>query len=73
VNLPSERLVLAFGCGIAAVAYVYWTAWAVERGLGWTSVASVRAAVPLAATALLALLLRAVRFVHDDGPGDPPT
>lgn len=73
MNLPSERLVLALGSAIAAVAYVYWTAWAVDRGLGWTSVAAVRAAVPLAATVLLALLLRAVRIVHDDRSGDPPS
>lgn len=66
MNLPSERLVLLFGCAIAAVAYVYWTVQAVRLGLGWTSVAGLRAAVPLAATVLLALILRAVRAVHDD-------
>ena len=61
MNLPPERLVLAFGCGIAAVAYVYWTAQAVQRGLGWTSVASLRAGVALLGCLLLALVLRAVR------------
>lgn len=68
LNLPSERLVLAFGCGIAAAAYVYWTVEGLRLGVGWTSVAALRAAVPLGATFLLALLLRAVRSLHDRGP-----
>ncbi len=59
MNLPTERLVLAFGCGIAAVAYVYWTVEAVQLGLGWSSTASVRAGVVLVGTVLLALVLRA--------------
>lgn len=66
MNLPSERLVLTFGCAIAAVAYVYWTVRAVRLGLGWTSAAALRAAVPLAGTVLLALILRAVRSAHGD-------
>ena len=66
MNLPSERLVLAFGCGIAAAAYVYWTVEGLRLGVGWTGVAATRAAVPLAATFLLALLLRAVRAIHED-------
>ncbi len=65
MNLPSERLVLAFGVAISAAAYAYWTAWALDRGLGWAGPAAARAAVPLAATLLLALLLRAVRSLHD--------
>lgn len=68
MNLPSERLVLALGGGIAAVAYVYWTIEGFRLGVSWTSVAAIRAAVPLAATLLLALLLRAVRSLHDRGP-----
>ncbi|MDT0633045.1 hypothetical protein RQM47_06145 [Rubrivirga sp. S365] len=68
MNLPSERLVLAFGFGIAAAAYVYWTVEGFRLGVGWTSVAALRAAVPLGATLLLALLLRAVRSLHDRGP-----
>jgi len=51
VNLPTERLVLAFGCGIAAVAYLYWTVEAVRHGVGWSSIASLRAGVVLAAGA----------------------
>ena len=70
MNLPSERLVLALGSAIAAAAYVYWTARAVRLGLGWTGAAAVRAAVPLGATVLLALLLRAVRRLHGDRPDD---
>ena len=59
MNLPTERLVLTFGCAIAAVAYVYWTAEAIDLGFGWTSIASARAAVVLAGTLLLVLVLRA--------------
>ena len=75
VNLPTERLVLAFGCGIAAAAYVYWTVEAVRLGIGWASVASLRAGVVLGATVLLALVLRAAfrtnRQVGADRPPDP--
>ncbi len=70
MDLPTERLVLAFGCGIAAAAYLYWTVEAVRLGLGWTSVASVRAAVVLGGTVLLALVLRAARNLNDPPP--PP-
>lgn len=69
MNLPTERLVLVFGCGIAAAAYLYWTAEAVRLGLGWTSVASLRAAIALGGTVLLALILRAARHLND--PDDP--
>lgn len=69
MNLPTERLVLAFGCGIAAVAYVYWTAEAIRLGLGWTSIASARAGVVLLGTVLLALVLRAVARANP--PPDP--
>ena len=65
MNLPTERLVLVFGCGIAAVAYVYWTVEAARLGLGWTAIASLRAAVVLGATVLLALVLRAVRHANN--------
>ena len=68
LNLPSERLVLAFGVGIAGAAYVYWTVQGLRLGVGWTSVAALRAAVPLGATLLLAVLLRAVRSLHDRRP-----
>ena len=68
MNLPPERLVLAFGCGIAAAAYAYWTAEAVQLGLGWTSVASLRAGVTLAGTLLLALVLRAARRSNPPPP-----
>ena len=68
MNLPPERLVLAFGCGIAAVAYVYWTVEAVQMGLGWTRVASLRAGVTLAGTLLLALVLRAARRSNPPPP-----
>jgi hypothetical protein len=69
MNLPTERLVLTFGCAIAVVAYVYWTAEAIDLGLGWTSIASVRAAVVLAGTLLLALVLRAAARANP--PPDP--
>ena len=69
MNLPTERLVLAFGCGIAAVAYLYWTVEAIQLGLGWTSIASARAGVVLAGTALLALVLRAAARANP--PPDP--
>ena len=68
MNLPSERLVLAFGVGIAGAAYVYWTVQGLRLGVGWPSVAALRAAVPLGATLLLAVLLRAVRSLHDRRP-----
>lgn len=70
MNLPTERLVLGIGCGIAAAAYVYWTAEAVRLGAGWTSAASLRAAVALGAVLLLALVLRVVRRVNQP-PDDP--
>ena len=70
MNLPTERLVLAFGCGIAAAAYLYWTLQAIDLGLGWTSVASLRAAVVLGATVLLALVLRAA--IRTNKPPDDP-
>lgn len=69
MNLPTERLVLAFGCGIAAAAYAYWTVEAHRLGLGWTPVASARAAVVLAGTLLLALVLRAAARANP--PPDP--
>jgi hypothetical protein len=69
VNLPTERLVLAFGTAIAAAAYVYWTVRSLQLGLGWTSVASVRAGVVLAAFVLLALVLRFA--AHTNRPPDP--
>ena len=69
MNLPTERLVLVFGCGIAAVAYLYWTIEAIQLGLGWTSIASLRAGVVLLGTVLLALLLRAVKRANP--PPDP--
>ncbi|WP_420454212.1 hypothetical protein [Rubrivirga sp.] len=69
MNLPTERLVLAFGCGIAAVAYLYWTVEAVQLGLGWSSIASVRAGVVLVGTVLLALVLRAAARANP--PPDP--
>ena len=64
MNLPSERLVLAFGVAIAGAAYVYWTVQGVRLGLGWTSTASVRAAVALGGVLLLALVLRAAKRVN---------
>ena len=70
MNLPTERLVLAFGCGIAAAAYLYWTVEALQLGLGWTSTASLRAAVVLGGTALLALVLRAA--IRTNRPPDDP-
>lgn len=70
MNLPTERLVLAFGCGIAAVAYLYWTVEAAHLGLGWTSVASLRAGVVLVGTLLLALVLRAAARANPP-PDDP--
>ena len=70
MNLPTERLVLAFGCGIAAVAYLYWTVEAVRLGLGWTAVASLRAGVVLVGTVLLALVLRAA--TRSNPPPDDP-
>ena len=69
MNLPPERLVLAFGCGIAAAAYGYWTVEAIRLGLGWTSLAAIRAAVVLGATLLLALVLRAASRANP--PPDP--
>ncbi len=69
MNLPTERLVLAFGCAIAAVAYLYWTAEAVRHGVGWSSVASLRAGVVLVGTLLLALVLRAA--ARANRPPDP--
>ncbi len=69
MNLPTERLVLAFGGGIAAAAYLYWTVEAVRLGLGWTSIASARAGVVLAATVLLALVLRSATRANQ--PPDP--
>ena len=53
------------GGGISAAAYVYWTVEGIRLGVGWTDVAAIRAGVPLAGTFLLALLLRAVRRLHD--------
>ena len=69
MNLPTERLVLGFGAAIAAAAYAYWTARAVGLGLGWTSTASLRAGVVLAAFVLLALVLR---FAAHTNRQDPP-
>ena len=71
MNLPTERLVLVFGCGIAAAAYLYWTVEAVRLGLGWTSIASLRSAVVLGATVLLALVLRAARHLNDSDDTPP--
>ena len=70
-NLPPERLVLAFGCGIAAAAYAYWTAEAVRYGLGWSSIASLRAGGALLGCLLLALVLRAVRRSNSPPPDSP--
>lgn len=70
MNLPSERLILAFGVGIAAAAYGYWTYRSIQLGLGVTETASIRAGVVLGALLLLALLLRAVAHVNQP-PGDP--
>lgn len=64
-NLPPERLVLAFGLGIAAVAYVYWTAVGIDRGEGWTGVPSMRALVALGGAGVLALLLRLIRSIDE--------
>ncbi len=58
MNLPTERLVLAFGAAIAAAAYLYWTVRSLQLGLGWTSTASIRAGVVLVAFVILSLLLR---------------
>ena len=69
MNLPPERLVLAFGSGIAAAAVLYWAAEAAGLGLGWGAVAAPRGAVVLGATLLLALVLRAVRRANR--PPDP--
>ena len=68
VNLPSERLVLAFGTAIAGAAYAYWTVRSVQLGLGLTSTASVRAGVVLAAFVLLALVLRFAEHTNRHNP-----
>lgn len=70
MNLPTERLVLAFGCGIAGAAYLYWTAEAARLGLGLSGIASLRAGVVLAGTVLLALVLRAAARANRP-PDDP--
>ena len=66
MNLPTERLVLAFGVGIAVVAYGYWTVQGLRFGEGWTGVASLRAGVVLGAVLLLALVLRAAKRVNGE-------
>ena len=68
MNLPTERLVLAFGTAIAAAAYAYWTARSLRLGLGLTSTASVRAGVVLAAFVLLALVLRFAIHTNRNDP-----
>ena len=70
MNLPPERLVLAFGCGISAVAYVYWTVEAARFGPAISAVPAVRAGVSLGATVLLALVLRLVSLANRPPP-DP--
>ncbi|MEM1116328.1 MAG: hypothetical protein AAF845_07080 [Bacteroidota bacterium] len=67
MNLPTERLVLAFGAGIAVLAYGYWTVRELRLGEGLTGIASLRAGVVLGAMILLALVLRAVKAVN---PGE---
>ena len=69
MNLPTDRLVLAFGAGIAAVAYGYWTVETARLGLGWSAVPAVRAGVVLVGTVLLALVLRAA--ARANRPPDP--
>jgi hypothetical protein len=65
MNLPSERLILAFGVGLAAAAYAYWTVDSLRAGLGWTGGASLRAGGVLGAMLLLAVILRAIRAVSE--------
>ena len=67
MNLPTEKLVLAFGVGIAVLAYGYWTVRSLRLGEGLGGVASLRAGVVLGAILLLALVLRAVKKAN---PGE---
>ena len=69
MNLPTERLVLTFGVGIAVAAYGYWTLHSLRLGLGVTATASLRAGVVLTAVLLLALVLRVATRVNR--PPDP--
>ncbi|GAB5534141.1 MAG: hypothetical protein Rubg2KO_03900 [Rubricoccaceae bacterium] len=64
-NLPSERLVLLFGVGIALAAYLYWTAVGLRQGEGWTDVPALRALFVLGSVGLLAGLLRVIRAIDE--------
>ena len=64
-NLPSERLVMMFGVGIALAAYIYWTAVGLGRGEGWTNIPSLRALFVLGSVLLLAGLLRVIRAIDE--------
>lgn len=64
-RLPSERLVLGFGIGIALSAYIYWTVVGLNRGEGWTNVPSLRALFALGSVILLAVLLRVIRAIDE--------
>ena len=64
-NLPTERIVLWFGIGIAAAAYLYWSALGFSRGEGWSSVPALRALGALAGITLLTVLLRLIRSIDE--------
>lgn len=61
---PYERLVLGFGVALAAAAYVYWMAVGVRYGEPWAATAALRAASVLAATLLMALVMRAAVYLN---------
>ena len=64
-NLPSERLVMWFGVGIALAAYIYWTVVGLGRGEGWTGIPAFRALFVLGSVSVLAVLLRMIRAIDE--------
>ena len=64
-NLPSDRLVVMFGVGIALAAYIYWTVVGLGRGEGWSDIPALRALFVLSSVCLLALLLRVIRAIDE--------
>lgn len=69
-RLPTERLVLTFGVGIAVCTYAYWAWRVMDLGVPWAGVATLRAGVVLGAFLLLALILRIATRLS--APDDEP-
>lgn len=62
MSLPSYKLILSFGLGIAAVTFVFWTVLGYLRFEAWTPDGLFRAVFVLGAVLLLAAVLRLVRW-----------